>query len=116
MPVHYTTLRDKHPGTDLKDLTCTFNKLSPDLQVIARADVQQVDLDFHRASISLFKNTPVHSRINSRNGYHGMVRKSRHIARTHSDVNYLDTYIISNFCQFDKVTGAYIVYSLDQYK
>jgi len=114
MPVHYTDLQAANQGVPFDTLICNFNSLAPNLKDVARADVMFVDSDCHRESIALWKSVPIHARINNRGSFYRMVRIGNHIARTHSDPDYLDSYIVSNVTTFDVTTGAYVVYALDK--
>jgi len=93
-----------------------FNDLSPELKNVARAQTLFIEKAVNRTKIQKLKLTPLHQRINDKGHIKRIINnlKAQMLINT-KGIEYLDKYIIGNFCEFDH-KGQYYSFKAGGYK
>ncbi len=93
-----------------------FNDLSPELKDVARAQTLFIEKAVNRTKIQKLKLTPLHQRINDKGYIKRIINNLRaQMLINTKGIEYLDKYIIGNFCEFDH-KGQYYSFKADGYK
>lgn len=101
-----------------------FTDLSDDAKNIARLWVTSMERAAFNNTMLEYKRRPLHSRINNPAGLRILIKGHSALFKIKSQGNaYLDKFIISNFCEFDKEgqlytfkNGVYSVHTPDTVK
>lgn len=93
-----------------------FNDLSPELRNVARAQILFIEKSVNTTKIQKLKLTPLHKRINDKYHIKRVLNnlKAQMLINTRG-VDYLDKYIVENFCEFDQ-KGQYYTFKSDGYR
>ena len=95
-------------------VTFSFDQLTDGSKAIARASALQVEVNALTRDLILYKNKPLHSKVNSQELASLVARKTRMNGLLSNPTKY-DAVILSNMCVFLS-DGTYVVHSLTEYK
>jgi len=93
-----------------------FNELTSESKNIARVQILFIEKAINRTNIQKLKLTPLHKRINDKGHIKRVINSLRaQILINTKGLEYLDKYIIGNFCEFDH-KGQYYTFKSGGYK
>jgi len=91
-----------------------YDNLSDEAKAFARQEILNSDLKHLSKEIETFKNKVkenVHVGVNNISKLPYFIKRKKHIQKTRSNLRYIESYIIQNYCNFTK-QGVYITYSI----